>query len=294
MTRQPCPHCGFMNFTISAYCGRCEKPLTRIGDAPPIAGAPPPAARPPTGSQPTVSQVVPRRLTPDATGSRQALPGAPPTSPFIPVPAPLPPLTLETPALPVQPIELGGPLPKLKRRPGPDVGDEPGDPHAEVPVEVPSLARLVTAWLLDLAVVALFGAAVFFFEGMILGVTFDATSSGLFVALAEWLNTHRELAFHAAVGSLLFAFGYSTMAALRTGQTLGRKLTNTVLVRQDGQGQTLVRLLVRFLLAVPSAALLGAGYLWAMVDAYHRTWHDLFTGTVTVKRYVRVPGRARA
>ena len=35
----------------------------------------------------------------------------------------------------------------------------------------------------------------------------------------------RELAFHAAVGSLLFAFGYSTMAALRTGQTLGRKLT---------------------------------------------------------------------
>ena len=33
MIRVPCPHCGFMNFAISAYCGRCERPLPRIPEA---------------------------------------------------------------------------------------------------------------------------------------------------------------------------------------------------------------------------------------------------------------------
>ncbi len=324
MNRVPCPHCGFMNFSISAYCGRCERPLPRPGDtavavpAPIVLGAVP-AEPADAGDGPTVVDVAPRAParpaarpakarpevmaptpTPIAIAEAMAETAVPPparvlaASPLASVPPPLPPLSLDAPPPSVQPLELDAKARRPRRAPGPDIGDVLPDPDAEVPVTVPGGLRLLVARLVDAGVVAAFGALVVFVQAMITGASFTTPSSGALDTIAEWLSTNRELITRSVVVTGAFAVGYSVAAALRTGQTLGRKLTNTVLVRRSGQPFTVPLLVVRAVVSVVSALLLGAGFFWAIVDPYHRTWHDLVAGTVTVSRYVHVPERRRA
>jgi uncharacterized RDD family membrane protein YckC len=43
------------------------------------------------------------------------------------------------------------------------------------------------------------------------------------------------------------------------------------------------QVLLRFLVAVPSGLLLGLGYLWALVDRAHLSWHDRYSETTIVQ-----------
>jgi uncharacterized RDD family membrane protein YckC len=49
--------------------------------------------------------------------------------------------------------------------------------------------------------------------------------------------------------------------------------------RKPAWGQTIVR----FLASILSAALLGTGFLWSLVDSSNRTWHDILSGTRLVR-----------
>jgi uncharacterized RDD family membrane protein YckC len=302
-----------MNFAISAYCGRCERPLPKTAETASDAPTVPGRADETVVNGPSPSRVALRGLgregaepaprgtpTPVAVAAATAasVPRAdstpPPrvmTTPLVAVPAPLPPVGLETHPPSQEPLELVAP--KGRRRPGPNLGDDVPDAE-EVAVQLPSTLRLWISTMVDSTLVVGVGALAFFIEALIGGVNFDAPSVGALDALAEWVSAHREIALHAVVVAAVFAFGYGAASALRGGQTLGRRVTNTVLVRKSGKPMSLFIVGVRFTAAALSFALLGAGFWWVLVDRHHRTWHDLVAGTITVRRLVRLVVKAEA
>lgn len=63
------------------------------------------------------------------------------------------------------------------------------------------------------------------------------------------------------------------------GQTLGMRAWGITLVRADGGEATWRDCSVRFLSALLSLLLLGAGFWWAALDKHKRAWHDFLSGT---------------
>ena len=66
---------------------------------------------------------------------------------------------------------------------------------------------------------------------------------------------------------------------LKSGQTLGMQAWRVKLVSFDGQPPSTTACLLRCLGAAVSAACLGLGYLWCIVDRNNRYWHDYLSGT---------------
>ena len=65
----------------------------------------------------------------------------------------------------------------------------------------------------------------------------------------------------------------------RRGQTLPMKTWRLRLVTRDGSSLDWQQALYRFLIALPGALLLGAGFLWALVDREGLFLHDRLAGT---------------
>jgi uncharacterized RDD family membrane protein YckC len=65
----------------------------------------------------------------------------------------------------------------------------------------------------------------------------------------------------------------------RSGQTLAMKTWHIRVARQDGSPLTMSQALARYLLALWSALLLGAGFLWALVDRERQFLHDRLVGS---------------
>ena len=71
----------------------------------------------------------------------------------------------------------------------------------------------------------------------------------------------------------------------RRGRTLGMQAWHLVIVAADGERRPDWReVSVRFVGAMVSQALCGAGYLAALFDAENRTWHDRWSRTRLVLR----------
>ena len=79
----------------------------------------------------------------------------------------------------------------------------------------------------------------------------------------------------------LFAvwFGYLGWCWHRGGMTLGMRAWRVRIAREGGGRPGWGRCLARFLLSLASAGAAGAGFLWSLVDARQRTWHDRISGT---------------
>ena len=69
---------------------------------------------------------------------------------------------------------------------------------------------------------------------------------------------------------------------LKNGQTLGMQAWRIKLVGFDGAQLTPGRIAIRCLGAALSAACLGLGYLWCLVDRNRRYWHDYLSRTELV------------
>lgn len=65
----------------------------------------------------------------------------------------------------------------------------------------------------------------------------------------------------------------------RTGQTLAMKTWRIRAVEVNGEPLNIRRALMRYILAVVSWLLLGAGYLWALADRDGQFLHDRLAGT---------------
>ena len=133
----------------------------------------------------------------------------------------------------------------------------------------PSLLRHLTAMLYDsLLVIAL----VFVVNGLALGVVVR-------------LSDGQQEVVGAHLGQALFVLCLVTFFSafwLKDGQTLGMQAWRIKLVRIDGGKPTLWQAVLRCFGAALSAACLGLGYLWKLLDRNHRYWHDYLSGTELV------------
>lgn len=74
-----------------------------------------------------------------------------------------------------------------------------------------------------------------------------------------------------------------------TGQTLPMKTWRLQLVANDGSPVTVVRAILRYLMAIAGTFLLGLGFLWALIDRDRRFLHDRLAGTRIVIKEGRAP-----
>ena len=80
----------------------------------------------------------------------------------------------------------------------------------------------------------------------------------------------------------LMAIGYVFFAGfwVRDGQTVGMLAWRVKLVSSaDGGPVSWRQALLRYLAALLSWAVLGAGFWWALFDRERKTWHDRLSGT---------------
>jgi uncharacterized RDD family membrane protein YckC len=78
---------------------------------------------------------------------------------------------------------------------------------------------------------------------------------------------------------LLTPMVFFTIFWLKSGQTLSMQAWRIKLVGFSGEPLTAGQCVIRCLGAALSAACLGAGYLWCLVDRNGRAWHDYLSGT---------------
>ena len=82
--------------------------------------------------------------------------------------------------------------------------------------------------------------------------------------------------------ALLTVFGFFCWFWIKNGQTLGMQAWRIKLVDFAGNKPGAWQSLVRCLGALLSAACLGLGYLWCLVDKHGRYWHDYISRTELV------------
>lgn len=137
--------------------------------------------------------------------------------------------------------------------------------HLEQPAS-PSLPRRLTAILYDVLLVVALVAVV---NGLALG------------ALVQLTNGKQQVLNENLVQllTLLSVFGFYSIFWLKSGQTLGMQAWRIKLVDFHRGRPTAGKALLRCLGACLSAACLGLGYLWCLVDRNNRYWHDYLSGT---------------
>jgi uncharacterized RDD family membrane protein YckC len=115
---------------------------------------------------------------------------------------------------------------------------------------------------------------------LLLGVLFAATAVFLPLAGGE-ARPPRDPAYDAYL--LLVSFGYFGGFWVLGGQTLGMRAWGIRVVDEATGGRVgWKQAVVRFLGALLSWTVFGAGFLWCLVDRRDRGWHDLLSGTALV------------
>ncbi|MDG1942936.1 MAG: RDD family protein [Halioglobus sp.] len=137
--------------------------------------------------------------------------------------------------------------------------------HLEQPAS-PSLPRRLAAMLYDVLLVVALVAVV---NGLALGALVQLTNGKQQVLNANLVQ----------LLTLLSVFGFYSIFWLKSGQTLGMQAWRIKLVDFHGGRPKAGKALLRCLGACLSAACLGLGYLWCIVDRNNRYWHDYLSGT---------------
>lgn len=137
--------------------------------------------------------------------------------------------------------------------------------------------RLV-AWLIDAAVVWVASVLILFLFAGSTGLA-ESTSSGLLRFLSS------GLALLLVGVSFLLQFLYFGFFWSRGGQSLGMKIMNARVVRQNtGGGLSFFRAGLRGTVGYYISSLVfSLGYLWALFDANNETWHDKIFDTWVVR-----------
>lgn len=110
------------------------------------------------------------------------------------------------------------------------------------------------------------------------------------VFIASWLYLHlfgnstEGLKRHAFQLMLITVCGiYFVYCWQSSGQTLAMKTWGLRIVRRDGTRVSFGLAVLRYLLALASAAIAGLGFLWAIVDRDRQYLHDRLLGTQIIK-----------
>lgn len=81
---------------------------------------------------------------------------------------------------------------------------------------------------------------------------------------------------------LVVAFVFFGWFWVHGGQTLGMRSWRLRLISEEDKAVGWKTALVRFMAALLSGLVAGLGYLWALVDARHRTWHDRISNSYII------------
>ncbi|MDZ7784860.1 MAG: RDD family protein [Halioglobus sp.] len=140
----------------------------------------------------------------------------------------------------------------------------------------PSLLRRLTAMLYDLLLVVAVVAGVFALALLVQVKLLGSADHALHPAVAQALT----------VASV---YGFFIVFWLVDGQTLGMRAWRIKLVDFSGGPPTPGKAVLRCCGATLSAACLGLGYLWCLVDRRNRYWHDYLSRT----ELILLPPRTR-
>jgi uncharacterized RDD family membrane protein YckC len=150
---------------------------------------------------------------------------------------------------------------------------------------------LVIAWCVDLALISSVAVGLAWSEATLRGNGVGGGDARVLDRLAIWLSLHLSPALHGVFLAAVAAVAYTVYCAgPGRGQTLGRWLTRTTVVRLSGDPNSWFSAAVRTVASLVSFAAFGAGFFWSIIDTRHRTWHDLFAGTVIIVRRSSVHG----
>ena len=78
-------------------------------------------------------------------------------------------------------------------------------------------------------------------------------------------------------------FFYLTWCWHKGGMTVGMRAWRVKIEDENGNRPGWGKSTIRFLTALLSAAAIGIGFAWSLVDSRKRTWHDLLSGTRLVR-----------
>jgi uncharacterized RDD family membrane protein YckC len=113
----------------------------------------------------------------------------------------------------------------------------------------------------------------------LLGLWFVAAALALLIA-GNALDLH-SLEYKLIVQTLVLALtaAYFVLSWTYGGQTIGMRAWRLRVASADGSRLSVIRALLRFVVALVSLAALGAGFWWALFDPHKRTWHDMAART---------------
>lgn len=131
-------------------------------------------------------------------------------------------------------------------------------------------------------------AALFYDSLLLLATLFIATALVLLFSDGEASRPNNPLY---SMYLLFISFFFYAWFWMHGGQTLGMRSWRLQLRGIQGKPVTWWHLLLRFMVAIPSAALFGLGYLWMLVDKDKLTWHDRYSETCVVQLDKNPDGR---
>jgi uncharacterized RDD family membrane protein YckC len=123
-------------------------------------------------------------------------------------------------------------------------------------------------------------AALFYDSLLLLALWFVATALLLPLSGGEAIHSSNPLLTTYLLFVSFFFYGWFWMHG---GQTLGMRSWRLQLRNLREGPITWWQALLRFLVAIPAAGLLGLGYFWMLVDRRKLTWHDRYSETTVVQ-----------
>lgn len=122
--------------------------------------------------------------------------------------------------------------------------------------------------------------AIFYDCFLLLAILFIV--SAISTALNQGRAIEPEHSFYPVFTLIIFSLSYLYFSWfwINGGQTLGMKTWHIKIVSTDKQGINWKTTTLRFVTAIFSWGIFGAGFLWALFDRKNRCWHDLSSHTV--------------
>lgn len=115
------------------------------------------------------------------------------------------------------------------------------------------------------------------YESLILAAVVLTAALPLVMITRGWAHLPARTVLQASL--LAICAGFYIWQWSGTGQTLPMKTWRLRLVTADGEPVTPRRALIRYLAVLLSLAILGLGFLWALLDRDRQFLHDRLAGT---------------
>lgn len=144
--------------------------------------------------------------------------------------------------------------------------------------------RGFATYVVDGAILVAAAAIFVRLEMLFLRGPFRPTSRRVFDQVVQWLGENPDLLLHGVVFLVILGGLYQIFSMTLLPGTVGRLVTGTALVRKSGAPLSRAIIVVRLVASWLSVIVLGAGFLWAIVEPNRRSFHDLIAGTVLVRK----------